>query len=86
MSERTVQLLLAVGAGVTDGEFTNRAWVLSEQLNDLRHLQSRPRPSCASFPIRTFDCTDVIGKVFDDANRNGVQGRRRARPAGVRAS
>jgi hypothetical protein len=24
-------------------------------------------------PDPTFDCTDVIGKVFDDANRNGVQ-------------
>jgi hypothetical protein len=24
-------------------------------------------------PDPTFDCTDVIGKVFDDANRNGAQ-------------
>jgi len=24
-------------------------------------------------PDPTFDCTDVTGKVFDDANRNGVQ-------------
>ena len=24
-------------------------------------------------PDPTFDCTDVIGKVFDDRNRNGQQ-------------
>ena len=24
-------------------------------------------------PDPTFDCTDVTGKVFDDANRNKVQ-------------
>ena len=24
-------------------------------------------------PDPTFDCTDVTGKVFDDANRNGYQ-------------
>jgi len=24
-------------------------------------------------PDTTFDCTDVIGKVFDDANGNGHQ-------------
>ena len=24
-------------------------------------------------PDPTFDCTDVIGKVFDDTNRNGEQ-------------
>ena len=35
-------------------------------------------------PDPTFDCTDVRGKVFDDANRNGAAGCGRGRPAGVR--
>ena len=35
-------------------------------------------------PDPTFDCTDVIGKVFDDANRNGVQDEGEAGLPGVR--
>ncbi len=35
-------------------------------------------------PDPTFDCTDVTGKVFNDENRNGRAGRRRAGLPGVR--
>jgi hypothetical protein len=35
-------------------------------------------------PDPTFDCTDVLGKVFDDANRNGVQDRGERGLPGVR--
>jgi hypothetical protein len=35
-------------------------------------------------PDPTFSCTDVIGKVFDDANRNGVQDPGEAGLPGVR--
>jgi uncharacterized repeat protein (TIGR01451 family) len=71
LSERTVQLLLAVGAGVTDGEYTNRAWVLNE-LNGLA-ISDQTSAIVRLVPDPTFDCTDVLGKVFDDANRNGLQ-------------
>jgi len=71
LSERTVQLLLAVGAGVTDGEYTNRAWVLNE-LNGLA-ISDQTSAIVRLVPDPTFDCTDVLGKVFDDANRDGVQ-------------
>ena len=35
-------------------------------------------------PDPTFDCTDVIGKVFDDANRNGNQDEGEGGLGGVR--
>jgi uncharacterized repeat protein (TIGR01451 family) len=67
----TLQLLLAVGAGVTEGEYVNRAQVIST-------LTGNPVSGEASATVRlvpdpTFDCTDVVGKVFADQNRNGVQ-------------
>ncbi len=71
LSERTVQLLFAVGAGVTDGEYTNRVWVLNE-LNGLA-ISNQAAAIVRLVPDPTFDCTDVLGKVFDDANRDGVQ-------------
>jgi uncharacterized repeat protein (TIGR01451 family) len=68
---RTVTLLLAVGAGVGEGEFTNRA----QAYNGLTGatLSGEATATVRVVPDPTFDCTDVIGKVFDDANRNGRQ-------------
>ncbi len=68
---RTIVLLLAVGAGVGEGEFVNRAQVIEG-------LTGRPLSAEATARVRvvadqTFDCTDVYGKVFNDINRNGVQ-------------
>ncbi len=68
---RTIVLLLAVGAGVGEGEFVNRAQVIDG-------LTGKPQSGEASARVRvvpdqTFDCTDVYGKVFNDVNRNGVQ-------------
>ena len=68
---RTVRLLLAVGAGVTEGEYVNRAQVVIG-------IGGSPMSGEATATVRvapdpTFDCTDVIGKVFEDANRNGLQ-------------
>jgi uncharacterized repeat protein (TIGR01451 family) len=70
-SEHTIQLLLAPGAGVTEGKFTNYA-------QSYHNLTGQALSGEASATVRvvsdpTFDCTDVTGKVFDDANRNGTQ-------------
>ncbi|HKV62840.1 MAG TPA: hypothetical protein VJO16_13050 [Candidatus Acidoferrum sp.] len=70
-SSRTIVLLLAVGAGVGEGEFVNRAQVVDG-------LTGKPLSGEATATVRvvadqTFDCTDVFGKVFNDVNRNGVQ-------------
>ena len=71
---RTVVLLLAVGAGVTEGEFVNRAQAFKRSLTgvDLA-FSGEATATVRVVPDPTFDCTDVIGKVFDDRNRDGVQ-------------
>jgi uncharacterized repeat protein (TIGR01451 family) len=78
----TLKLLLAVGAGVTEGEFTNRA----EAVNALTGgaMSEMAEATVRIVPDPTFDCTDVTGKVFDDANRNGYQDSGEQGLAGVR--
>jgi len=68
---RTIVLLLAVGAGVGEGEFVNRAQVI-EGLTG-KPLSGEATARVRVIPDQTFHCTDVFGKVFNDVNRNGVQ-------------
>jgi len=70
-STHTINLLMIVGAGVSEGEYVNRAQVLE-------NLTGGSASSVATATVRvtpdpTFDCTDVTGKVFDDVNQNGYQ-------------
>jgi uncharacterized repeat protein (TIGR01451 family) len=67
----TLQLLLAVGSGVGEGEFVNRAQAMSALTGNV--LSSEATATVRIVPDPALDCTDVIGKVFDDANRNGLQ-------------
>ena len=75
-----VALLLAVGSGVTDGKFTNRAQ--AERLGTL--LSGEATATVRVVPHPDFACTDVIGKVFDDTDRDGEQGLGENGLAGVR--
>jgi uncharacterized repeat protein (TIGR01451 family) len=68
---RTVKLLLAVGAGVTEGEYVNRVQVVNGTTGNA--MSGEASASVRIVPDPTFDCTDVTGKVFNDANRNGEQ-------------
>ena len=68
---RTVKLLLAVGAGVSEGEFVNRAQVVNAVTGSA--MSGEATATVRLMPDPTFDCTDVTGKVFNDANRNGRQ-------------
>jgi uncharacterized repeat protein (TIGR01451 family)/fimbrial isopeptide formation D2 family protein len=68
---RTIMLLLAVGAGVGEGEFVNRAQVIQGLTG--QPLSGEATATVRVIPDQTFDCTDVFGKVFDDVNRNGFQ-------------
>ncbi|HXJ70909.1 MAG TPA: hypothetical protein VNM39_18570 [Verrucomicrobiae bacterium] len=98
-AHHTVLLLLAVGAGVGEGEFVNHAQAFAEVTGAAvnrakapaavtRTLMNRAQAPAAVLggavsaeatakvrvvPDPTFDCTDVIGKVFDDANGEGHQ-------------
>src|SRR5688572_27554640 len=64
-------LLLAVGSGVGEGEFVNRAQAMSALTGNA--LSGEATATVRIVPDPALDCTDVIGKVFDDANRNGLQ-------------
>lgn len=72
---RTIKLLLVVGAGVQPGEYINTAQAFN-------NLVPPPNPNAVSnlatatvriVPDPVFDCSDLIGKVFDDRNANGYQ-------------
>jgi uncharacterized repeat protein (TIGR01451 family) len=98
-AHHTFVLLLAVGAGVGEGEFVNRAQAFAEVGADFASRVQVPAAATRTpvnhaqpaapvlgnpvsgegtamvrvVPDTTFDCTDVIGKVFDDVNGNGHQ-------------
>ncbi len=80
--EHKLVLLLAVGAGVTEGEFVNRAQVVHGLTGNA--MSGEATATVRVVPDPTFDCTDVTGKVFDDANRNKVQDDGEGGLAGVR--
>jgi uncharacterized repeat protein (TIGR01451 family) len=69
--QHSIVLLLAVGSGVSEGEFVNRAQAMNAITG--RAMSSEATATVRIVPDPTFDCTDVTGKVFDDANRNGLQ-------------
>jgi uncharacterized repeat protein (TIGR01451 family) len=79
---RTVRLLLAVGAGVNEGEYVNRAQAMIGTTG--LALTGEVTATVRTIPDPTFDCTDVTGKVFNDANRNGRQDDGEDGLAGVR--
>jgi uncharacterized repeat protein (TIGR01451 family) len=78
----TIKLLLAVGAGVTEGEFVNRAQAVNSISGTV--MSEEANATVRLVPDPTFDCTDVTGKVFDDDNRNGYQDDDETGIAGVR--
>jgi uncharacterized repeat protein (TIGR01451 family) len=67
----TIKLLLVVGSGVSEDEYVNRALVLSTVTGGA--VSREATATVRVIPDPTFDCTDVIGKVFDDRNLNGQQ-------------
>ncbi|WP_455207592.1 isopeptide-forming domain-containing fimbrial protein [Kaarinaea lacus] len=78
----TIDLLLIVGAGVSEGEYVNRASFASAILN--QNNVSAAAATVRVVPDPTFDCSDVIGKVFDDRNKNGYQDENEPGIAGAR--
>jgi large repetitive protein len=70
-ARHTLIMLLAVGSGVSEGEFVNRAQAAHQLTGNALSNEASARVRIVPDP--DFDCTDVTGKVFDDANRNGLQ-------------
>jgi len=79
---KTIQLLLVVGSGVSEGEYVNRAQVLNTALGTA--ISGEAKATVQVIPDPDFDCTDVIGKVFDDRNLNGRQDKDEKGLPGVR--
>ncbi|WP_299596042.1 isopeptide-forming domain-containing fimbrial protein [uncultured Microbulbifer sp.] len=79
---RTMKLLLVVGSGVGEGKYVNRA----RMFNELSGQQASGEASATVrvVPDPTFDCTDVVGKVYDDKNLNGYQDNGEGGVAGAR--
>jgi large repetitive protein len=78
----SLELLLAVGSGVSEGDFVNRAQVMHTLTGNA--LSGEATATVRLMPDPDFDCTDVMGKVFDDVNRNGLQEADEAGVPGVR--
>ncbi len=79
-----IKMLLLVGSGVGEGEYVNTARVINS-------LTGEAASGVASATVRvipdpTFDCTDIIGKVFDDKNLNAYQDKGETGIPGVQVS
>jgi len=74
--------LLLVGAGISEGEYANHAQALNMVTGSA--MSSDASATVRLVPDPTLDCTDVTGKVYNDANRNGRQDDGEDGLAGVR--
>jgi len=68
-TKHTITFLMIVGSGVSEGEYVNRAQMLANATDS--GASGVASATVRVTPDPNFDCTDIIGKVFDDANANG---------------
>lgn len=78
----TVKLVLVVGSGVGFNEYVNQTWSRNVVADALVSNIATAAVRVVADP--TFDCSDLIGTVFDDKNRNGYQDEGEPGIAGVR--
>jgi large repetitive protein len=64
-------LTMVVGAGVTSGERVNTG--LAQDAGNNADISNRGTAVVSIAPSAVFDCSDLIGKVFEDLNANGHQ-------------
>ena len=80
--KKTFTLVLTAGAGVLSGEFVNQAMAYNALTNSVISNVATATVRIVADP--SFDCPDLIGKVFDDVNANGVEDPGEIGIAGVR--
>lgn len=78
----TYKLTVVVGAGVTTGDRVNTG-VARNNLN-ADEISNRGQAVVSIVPSAVFDCSEVIGKVYDDLNGNGYQDQGEAGIPGAR--
>jgi len=76
-----IKMLLVVGSGVGEGDYVNTASVVNERTGQA--ASGVASATVRVIPDPTFDCSDVIGKVFNDKNLNGYQDQGEPGIAGV---
>ncbi len=69
--KKTFKVLLTVGTGVSEGQYTNQTWAINQANNTT--ISNIAEAVVKVVPDPTFDCSDLVGKVFDDRNANGYQ-------------
>jgi uncharacterized repeat protein (TIGR01451 family) len=79
---KTLSLVLTAGAGVVSGSYTNQASASNSLVN--RSISNVATATVQIVADPTFDCPDLIGKVFDDSNGNGIADPGEQGIAGVR--
>ena len=72
---------MVVGAGVGDGMHRNQAFIRDPSGAEIS-ARAEAVVMMARDPL--FDCSEIIGKVYDDMNRNGYQDQDEPGIAGVR--
>lgn len=79
-----IKLLLIVGSGVGEGEYINTA----QAINAFNGGAASGVASATVnvIPDPTFDCSDIIGKVYDDGNMNAYQDEGEKGLAGVQVA
>jgi uncharacterized repeat protein (TIGR01451 family) len=80
--KKTFTLVLTAGAGVLGGDFVNQSTAYNGATNELISNMASATVRVVGDP--TFDCPDLVGKVFDDTNANGVDDPGEPGIAGVR--
>ncbi len=78
----TYNLALVIGAGVTGGEKVNTG--IAQNGADGADISNRGTAVVTIVPSAVFDCSELIGKVFEDADRDGYQDENEPGVPGVR--
>ncbi len=79
-----VTLNTRIGANVSSGEHTNRALATDPATGNA--LSATARAVVRIETEHVFDCGEIVGKVFDDVNRNGYQNKGERGLPGVRVA
>ncbi|MDE1467101.1 SdrD B-like domain-containing protein [Aurantiacibacter sp. D1-12] len=70
-SSVTYELVLLVGAGITEGQRVNTG--LAENGLDGTEISNRGTATIQIVPSTVFDCAELIGQVFEDYDGDGYQ-------------
>jgi len=66
-----IRLSVRIGADASPGDYVNQAWITDAITGEASTPIARATVRITA--EAAFDCGEVIGKVFDDRNRDGVQ-------------